>query len=169
MRNKLVHYQTNRKFLLIVGSTILGSSLLLLLGCGIFLSTRSADNPSLPLPLSASLCLLPPLLLMLCVIAGFMLGMANTKIVTSSEGVELHQFGFCTQSPWSNVARIAPFQSGTHSAYALYFYQPAQQFLKILPSIPIASLKMIPLDGFQFDADSELGIALRWNKPDLFR
>lgn len=167
MRSRKVHYQTNRKPLLMVGNVIFWSSLLLLV-FGMFLSTRLTTSSPSPLPLAAFVVLFQPLLLILCVVGGFILGMANTKIVTSSEGVELHQLGFCTKSLWSNVARIAPFQSGNVSTEALYFRQPAKQFLKFLPFVPITSLDKIPLYLFRFDADSELGSALRLNKPDLF-
>jgi hypothetical protein len=102
------------------------------------------------------------------IVGSFLIGIANTKIVISSSGIELDQLGFCTKSPWSNVARIAPFQSGNISTQAIYFHQPAKQFFKVLPFQPVTSIKMIPLYQFRFDAESKLGRALRLYRPDIF-
>ena len=167
MRNKQIHYQTNRRFLLTVGSIMFWGSLFLLISFRMFLSTLSAASfSSLSFPARAFLSLFSPLLPILLLVGGFQLGIANTKIVTSPEGIELHQFGFFTKSPWSNVASIALFQSGNVSAQAIYFHQPAKQFFKLLPFKAVTSIQMISL--FKFDTDSELGRALRLYRPDLF-
>ncbi len=164
MRNKQTHYQTNHQSLLTVGSIMFWGSLLLLVAFRVF----STSFSSLSFTARAFLSLSLPLLLILLLVGGFQLGIANTRIVTSSEGIELHQFGFCTKSHWSNVANIALFQLGNVSAQAIYFHQPAKQFFKLLPFGAVTSIQMIPLYLFKFDADSELGSALRLYRPDLF-
>ena len=150
MSDRQVYHQNNRKSLLTIGGITIVVSLFLYLVVGMFLPTLAS-------------CFI-----LFIIIGILIIVVANTKIVISSEGIELHQFGFCTRSPWSNVARIAPFQSGNVSAQAIYFYQPAKQFFKLLPFQPVTSLKMIPLYKFRFDADSKLGRALRLYRPDLF-
>lgn len=150
MSEKQVFYQTNRKSLLTIGGITIVVILLLGLLVGIFLPT------------------LAPAFILFIIVDGLIIGTANTKIVISSEGIEFEQFGFCTISRWSNVARIASFQSGNVSVQAIYFHQPAKQFFKLLPSKPVTSIKMIPLYQFKCDADSQLGIALRLYKPELF-
>ena len=92
-------------------------SLLLLVLFRIFSSTLSAESFSFSA--RAFLSLFSPLLPILLLVGGFQLGIANTKIVTSSEGIELHQLGFFTKSPWSNVASVALFQSGNVPAQAI--------------------------------------------------
>jgi hypothetical protein len=170
MQNKQSHYQTNRKSLLRTGSLIAGISLLLLLGFNLILLTRSTPviESDSSFSLLALFALFQPLLLIALLIGCFLLGMASTKIVTSSEGIEFHQFGFCTKSSWSNIARIAPFQSGNVSTHAIYFHQPAAQRLNLLPALPLMSLPLIPLYLFRFDTDSNLSNALAEYRPDLF-
>lgn len=107
-------------------------------------------------------------LIVLFLLGLFFLGMADSKIVTSAEGIEFHQFGCCCRSSWGNIARIDSFQSGAVSAKALYFYQPAQQFFALFPFSSVGILKMIPLYLFRFDVDSGLGQALRLYRPNLF-
>ena len=169
MRNKQTHYQTNRRFLLTVGSITFLGSLLFLVSFRIFSSTLSAASfSSLSFPARAFLSLFSPLLPILLLVGGFQLGIANTKILTSSEGIELHQLGFFTKSPWSNVASVALFQSGNVPAQAIYLHQPAKQFFKLLPFGVVTSIQMIPLSPFKFDANSDFGRALRLYRPDLF-
>jgi hypothetical protein len=150
MSDKQVFHQNNRKFLLTIGSITIVVSLFLCLVVGMFLP------------------MLAPAFILFIVVGSSIIGAANTKIVISPEGIEFDQFGFCTRSPWRNVARIAPFQSGKVSAQAIYFHQPAKQFFKLLPLKPVTSIKMIPLYQFRCDADSKLGRALRLYKPDMF-
>ncbi|MDF5732325.1 MAG: hypothetical protein PUP92_31075 [Rhizonema sp. PD38] len=150
MSDKQVYHQNNRKSLLTIGSITIVVSLFLCLVARIFLPTLASA------------------FILFIIIGSFIIGIANTKIVISSEGIELHQFGFCTRSPWSNVARIAPFQSSNISTQAIYFHQPAKQFFKILPFQPVTSIKMIPIYQFRFDAESKLGRALRLYRPDVF-
>ncbi|MCG6138004.1 MAG: hypothetical protein MET45_25790 [Nostoc sp. LLA-1] len=150
MNDALVHYQTNRKLLLIIGGITIVVDLLLCLIFLMFLPT------------------LVPFFLICIIIGFFIIGVANIKIVTSLEGIELYQFGFYTKSHWHNVARIAPYQSGKVSAQAIYFHQPTKQFFIFFPFKPSSSIIMIPLYQFKFDDNSELKRALRFYRPDLF-
>ncbi|MBF2028798.1 MAG: hypothetical protein IGS48_18890 [Oscillatoriales cyanobacterium C42_A2020_001] len=130
------------------------------------LSTNALD--ALPFFAIAVLSLASPLLLLLAVVGAFQLALASTKIVTSFEGIEFHQAGFCAKSGWSNVAAIAPLQIGRNSTQALHFHQPVQQFFKLLPFGAVASIRMIPLSHFNVEVDRGLGRAFREYRPDLF-
>lgn len=169
MSTKQTHYQTNRRALRFFGNLMFWGGSFCLIGVRSFILTLSRDViASLPFPVLATLSLASPLLLMAVIVGGFLLSMTTTKIVTSPEGIEFHQFGFYATSPWSNVARIAAFQAGNLSAPALYFDQPAPQFFTLFPSQRVGLIKIIPLQPFQIDADSPLGEALRSYRPDLF-
>lgn len=150
MSDKQAYHQNNRKSLLTIGCITIVVSLFLCLIARIFLPTLAA------------------VFILFIIVGSFIIGIANTKIVISSSGIELHQFGFCTKSPWSNVASIAPFQSGNISTQAIYFHQPAKQFFKLLPFQPVTSIKIISLYQFRFDPESKLGRALRLYRPDIF-
>lgn len=150
MSLRQVYHQNNRKSLLTIGAITIVVSLFLCLVMAMFLPTLASS------------------FILFLIIGSFLIGIANSEIVISPEGIEWHQFGFCTRSPWSNVARIAPFQSDNVSTQAIYFHQPAQQFFKLFPFQPVTSIKMIPLYQFRFDADSKLGRDLRLYRPDLF-
>ena len=98
----------------------------------------------------------------------FILGTTTSKIITSSQGIELHQFGICAKTTWNNIYKIDSFKSGMVSTYALYLSQPTREFIKVFPSITLANATMIPLYKYRFDEDSPLGQELLKYKPGIF-
>ncbi|MEL6495559.1 MAG: hypothetical protein AAFQ41_10625 [Cyanobacteria bacterium J06623_7] len=98
----------------------------------------------------------------------FLLGTTILKIVTSSQGIKLHQFGFCTKTTWNNSSKIDPFRPGAVSSYALYLNQPIKDYFKPFPSISLTKNTIIPLYQYRFYEDSSLGRELLKYKPGIF-
>ncbi|MEM7590161.1 MAG: hypothetical protein AAF383_01325 [Cyanobacteria bacterium P01_A01_bin.83] len=168
MSSEQTHYPKNHRSKLRIGIILFLGSVLIYLGISfIFLFILDLDNyqPSLDIIVMKVIVGFTPIT---GLIGLFILGTTTSKIVTSPEGVELHQFGFCAKTTWNNVYKIDSFKSGMVSGYALYLHQPAKDFFKLFPSIPVANSIMIPLYKYRFDEGSPLGQELLKYKPGLF-
>lgn len=168
MSSVQIHYPKNHRFKLRIGTTLfLGSILVYFVILCIFLFFLDLENyqPNLGIIAMKVIASLMPFTGLMGLL---ILGTTTSKIVTSSRGIELHQFGCCAKTTWDNINKIASFKSGTVSGYALYLNQPVREFLRLFPSITLANATMIPLGKYRFNEESSLGRELRRFKPEIF-
>ena len=89
-------------------------------------------------------------------------------IATSPNNIECHQIGLHVHAPWGSVSGIGPVNTKFLNFQVIQLSTPAVIDWVWYPSARNHKMMNIPLTNYRYDAESELGQALRLYAPHIF-